>query len=88
MKQTEAELKKLSVLPSRQRCSQKDPERRLLVLVLTGQRNREKESVAKKKSMSPNKRSKEQGLLRALQVVWEVQTLGVGERCLPPSGEK
>ena len=44
--------------------------------------------VAKKKNMSPNKRSKEQGLLRTRQVVWKVQTLGVGDRCLPLSGRK
>lgn len=62
MKQTEAELKKLSVLPSRQRCSQKDPERRLLVLVLTGQRNREKESGGKEKKHEPKQKEQRTGL--------------------------
>lgn len=62
MKQTEAEMKKLLVLPSRQRYSQKDSERRLLVLVLKGQRNGEKESSGKEKKHEPEQKEQRTGL--------------------------
>lgn len=68
MKQTEAELKKLLVLPA-----DRDAHRRILrggclCWSLKDKGMEKRNLVAKKKSMSPNKRSTEQGLLRARQV--------------------
>lgn len=88
MKQTEAELKKLLVLPA-----DRDAHRRILrggclCWSLKDKGMEKRNLVAKKKSMSPNKRSKEQGSKLGKLVVWKVQTLGVGERCLPLSGRK
>ena len=55
-------MKKLLVLPCRQRCSQKDSERRLRVLVLKGQRNGEKESSGKEKKHEPKQKEQRTGL--------------------------